>query len=41
VEAAELTAFATSVAGVATRRWGKAAGAAGADLAGHISRTSA
>jgi alkylation response protein AidB-like acyl-CoA dehydrogenase len=34
VEAAELTAFATSVAGVAARRWGKAADATGADLAG-------
>jgi hypothetical protein len=34
VEAAELAAFATSVAGVTARRWGKAADAATADLAG-------
>jgi alkylation response protein AidB-like acyl-CoA dehydrogenase len=34
VEAAELTDFATSVAGVTARRWGNAAGAAGAGLAG-------
>lgn len=34
MEAAELAAFATSVAGVTARRWGTAAGAAGADLSG-------
>jgi len=34
VEAEELTAFAASVAGVTARRWGRAADAAGADLAG-------
>ena len=34
MEAEELTAFATSVAGVTARRWGKAAEAAGADLSG-------
>jgi alkylation response protein AidB-like acyl-CoA dehydrogenase len=34
LEAAELAAFATSVARVTARRWGKAADAAGADLAG-------
>ena len=34
MEAAELAAFATSVAGVTARRWGTAANAAGADLCG-------
>ncbi len=34
MEAAELTDFATSVAGVTARRWGKAADARGADLSG-------
>jgi alkylation response protein AidB-like acyl-CoA dehydrogenase len=34
MEAEELTAFGASVAGVTARRWGKAADAAGADLAG-------